>query len=571
MENYKTFFGFVFSVFKRNKLYFIIKVFLAIIQGLFPVVTALLPQYLLDSILVDKNFSYFLWYVLLFGCLQFSIPFLYSAIGIWLEKLLSKLNISVTDDMMNVMYNMKYEIYDNPENYNIINRSFAFSTGAGVNTFNTFLDMIALCITLISYAYIIAKFNWLILFIVVVSVIINYFIAIKKSKINITFKDKHTLIQRRIGHSKNIILNKYQVRDIHFNGTFGFVKKSFETNSVLYQKKLTQKNIKVLWLTQTGAMFQTIVTLFIMLSFGNMLYQNLITVGEYTVSLNTSLQFSNVVFSFINLLSNIYAGVLESKNYRDFLLLGNEDHKDNSYIHCDDNCFSKITFEKVSYQYFGTPSRALSDFSYEFNKGKMYVILGANGSGKSTLIKLLLGLYSATDGQIRINDSLLNDINIEDLYKNSAIVAQDFQFLDGFSIRENMNINSAEKEREFRELTNRYGFPVVDDLNVDLSKSFSENGLELSGGEKQKLAFIRAMLRKSDMMVLDEPTSAIDSITEQKIFSDLKEKQGDKLIICITHNHKMAEYADEILILDKGNLLKCGTYEELEREGYLIV
>ena len=179
MANFKTFFGFVFSVLKRNKLYFVIKIFLAVIQGLFPVVTALLPQYLLDSILVDNNFTYFLGYVILFVCLQFSMPFLYSAIEIWLEKLLLKLNIAITDDMMDVLYGMKYEIYDNPENHNIISRSFAFSTGAGVNTFNAFLDAVALNITLLSYAYIITKFNWLILLIVIVSVIINYFIGIK--------------------------------------------------------------------------------------------------------------------------------------------------------------------------------------------------------------------------------------------------------------------------------------------------------------------------------------------------------------------------------------------------------
>lgn len=570
MRHFKTFFGFVFNIFKSNKLYLFLKVTLAILQGLFPVFTAVLPQYLLDAILVDKNFTYFLYYVVLFTCLQFLTPFLFAGISIWLDKLLHKLNVAITDDMLDRLYVLKYEIYDNPENHNIINRAFAFSTGAGVSTFNAFLDMVALSITLVSYAYIIAKFNWLILLTVIFSVIVNYFIAIRKSKINLKFKDEQTTLQRRIDYSKNLILNKYQARDIHFNGTYDYVKKSFESKSYIFQRELTKKNCSILWLTQTGALFQSILTLFIMISFGSMLYQKLITVGEYTVSLNTSMQFSNVIFSFINLLSNIYAGILESKNYNAFLLL-NEKKAGNLQINSKTISYSKIQLDGVSYQYYGTEINALSDFSYEFKKGKMYVILGVNGSGKSTLIKLLLGLYSATGGTITIDDVPLENMDLDDFYSRIAVVAQDFQFLDGFSIRENLDIDSVEKELEFERLTTRYGFPRIENLDIDVSKYFCDNGIELSGGEKQKLAFIRAMLRKSNLLVLDEPTSAIDSITEEKIFSDLKNTTDNKLIICITHNQKMAKYADDILIIENGRLLRHGTYEELIKANCLIV
>ena len=273
MKNIRFFLGFIIDVYKKNRLYFFLKFFLSILQGCFPVITALIPQFLLDAILIDNNLIYFLSYVILFVCLQFTIPFIYSLLDIALERLFSKLNVGITSEMLDRLYHMRYETFDKPENYNVIIRSFDFSTGAGVNTFNTFLDIMALAITLMSFAYIVGRFNWWILLIIGISVLINYFIGIKKTKENTLFKNNQTVRQRRVGYCKTIFLDKYQVRDMHFSKTFDYVKKSFEMNSHLYQKDLTNKNLKIMWLTQIGALLQMLVIAIIMLSFGNMLYK----------------------------------------------------------------------------------------------------------------------------------------------------------------------------------------------------------------------------------------------------------------------------------------------------------
>lgn len=567
MQNIRTFFSFIFSVFKNSKVYLFVKTFLAILQGVFPVVTTILPQYLLDSIIDDRNISYFIAYVILYVCLQFFVPFFYSIIEIWLDKLLFKVNIRITNDMLDKMYGMKYEYYDDPESSNIFNRAFGFVTGAGVNTFSVFLEMIALSITMCSYAYIIARFNLLILIIVIMSVAINYCIMLKRTKTNVSFNNYHTLFQRKSSYLKNVILNKYIARDMHFNDTFDNVKNQFNNVSFGYNRELVKKNISMFGLNQIGSIFQGILTLTIMLYFGNMLYEQLISVGEYTVSLNASMQFSSIVFSFINLVSSVYAGILESENYRNFRKL--TDVKITGTPQCLLHENIEIEFKNVSYRYFGTTHNALTNFTYEFCEGKIYAIIGCNGSGKSTLIKLILGLYKPSDGEIKVNQLNMHDIDLMNYYNNLSVVSQDFTFVDGISIRENIGIDSLNKQELFAKLADRYNFPLVKDIECDYSKSFSEEGLELSGGEKQKLAVIRALLRDGKIVIFDEPTSAIDPVTEEKIFSDLRKNTRGKMTIFITHNHNMAKYADEVLILDKGNLLAHGSFEELREKELL--
>lgn len=569
MLKFKVFFKFIYDIFKTNKIYLFTKAFLAVLQGIFPVITTILPQYLLDAILIDHNLSYFFSYVVLYVVLQFFVPFIYSIIEIYLEKLLFKVNLQVTNEMLDKIYYMRYENYDNPENSNIINRAFRFATGAGINTFNVFLEMIALAITLCSYAYIIARFNIFVLLFVLISVSINYLLMLKKTKRNVAFNDEHTQLQRRIGYYKNVLLNKTQARDIHFAGTFESLKTLYNSRSYEYNCKLVKKNLCVFGLNQIGSFFQNILILAIMVSFGILLYDGKISVGEYTVSLNASTQFSTILFSFINYLSNVYSGVLEGKNYSEFILLTKNCLKKKSNISLD-SAF-KVDFDNVSYQYFGTEFDALHKFSYSFVNGKIYAILGNNGSGKSTLVKLLLGLYKPSAGKIMINEYDLESIDLSYFYDNLSVLAQDFCFVEGMSIKENLNINTSSKKKLFCKLAEKYEISGLIDSNIefDYSKSFDENGVELSGGEKQKLGMIRALLKDKKIMIFDEPTSSIDPENEERFFSSLKSIATDRLCIFITHNHKMAQYADEILLMENGVLMESGTYDDLKDKNLL--
>ncbi len=571
MKNFRFFLGFIFNIFKTNKFFLIVKILLAVIQGLFPVANAILPKYLLDSILVQNNFSYFIMYAILVVCLQFFVPFIYSITEILVNKLLFKVNLQVTNKMLDDIYNINYGYYDNPETFNEFNRAFNFATDTGINTLDSFLKMIGLIITISSYAYIIAKFNLSMLIIIIGSIAINYLLMIRRTKLETLFKNEHALTWRKNNYFKNLIMNKYQAREMHFNDIFNFVKSEYNNGICKYNDKLIKKNLSVFGFNQFGAIFQGILTFFIIFSFGTLLYNKTITIGEYTVSINASMQFSTIIFSFINLISNVYKGILESENYSKFKLIINHDKllSVNCYKkkikYTDENL--KIEFHSVSYSYFGTNTCALKNFSYKFNSGKIYAILGCNGSGKSTLIKLLLGLYNPTIGDITVNDTNMQKIDLIDFYKNLSVVSQDFQFVDGLSIEKNLNISSSKEKEKFFKLTNRYDLENIDDIEKEFSKIFNITGIELSGGEKQKLAIIRALIRNKRIMIFDEPTSAIDRANEKKFFCDLKTHKKDRLIIIITHNLNMAKYADEILIIDKGELFGCGNFEELKLKG----
>ena len=543
-------------MFRKNRLYVCTRIIMTIIQGFYPVINAVLPKYLLDAILVEQDWLYFIFYLVLAVSLEFTVPLVYSALKLCLDRFLFEVNVRVTTDMLDKVYGMYYGFYDDPETSNVINRAFGFATGSGVNTFQVFLDMIAQFITISSYIYIVAKFNWPILFLIAVSIVLNYLLMLKRTKLDVAFNNENVLQQRRMEYYKQLILNKNQAKDIHFNGNFKCVKDSYIKTSYRYNREFMKNNIRIFGLNQMGIFFQSALTFGMMFTFGHMLFVHTITMGEYTVLLNASMQFSNLIFGFINSISSVYTGVLESENYSKFLNLIQEEEKKKKYLTLLPYKEKiKINLDHVSYRYYGEEDYAIKDVSYEFCEGNVYAILGSNGSGKSTLIKLLLGLYYPSEGKVMVNGFDLSKCDLEEFYEHTMVVSQDFQFLDGISIRDNLCIDSLKKETVFRDYINQWELSGVNNIDMEFSKMFHEKGLELSGGEKQKLANIRAKLRNARIAVLDEPTSAIDAATEKKIFQDLCQDRENRITIYITHNYQMAQYADKMIFLDKGKLV----------------
>lgn len=230
-----------------------------------------------------------------------------------------------------------------------------------------------------------------------------------------------------------------------------------------------------------------------------------------------------------------------------------------------------IEFRNVSFRYPGNSDNpyVLNNISFTIKPGSKAAIVGVNGSGKTTLIKLLCRVYDPTEGAILVNGTDLRDINLHDWQRAIGILFQDFPIYN-LSIRDSIAVGRIEQQAEEAKLRRATAFSGADEFisNYDqlVWKEFKE-GIDLSKGQHQRLAVARMFYRDAPVTILDEPTAAIDAITEEKIFSALEQHMEGKTVILITHRFSTVKNADKILMLEQGKLVEQGSHRELMQLG----
>lgn len=229
----------------------------------------------------------------------------------------------------------------------------------------------------------------------------------------------------------------------------------------------------------------------------------------------------------------------------------------------------KIEFKNVSFTYPGQTRPVFTNLSLTIRPGEHVALVGENGAGKSTLIKLLLRFYQPTSGHIYINDQDLQAIAIGSLYTQLATLFQDFNQYP-FPINENITVGRADHKPNQDILNQAAKFGGIDKLvrkyphgwETVLDASFKK-GIEPSGGQWQRVALSRAFYRQAQMLILDEPTSAIDAKAEYDIFNNIFDHYGSKTALIVSHRFSTVRRADRIIVLDKGKIVEQGTHKEL--------
>jgi len=263
--------------------------------------------------------------------------------------------------------------------------------------------------------------------------------------------------------------------------------------------------------------------------------------------LKTNTEYLDTTFEFLDIPNAMYQGSLTT-----------EKRSDRQY---------EVEFKNVSFKYPGSENWALKNVSMKFKVGKRLAIVGENGSGKTTFIKLLCRLYDPQEGQILLNGIDIRKYNYRDYMDVFSIVFQDFQLISQ-PLGANVAGSSTYDEAKVRKALMDAGFgerlaTMPDGLNTQLYKDFTENGVEVSGGEAQKIAIARALYKDAPFIILDEPTAAFDPIAEAEIYSKFNDISGDKTAIYISHRLSSCKFCDEIAVFHQGGLIQQGTHESL--------
>ena len=229
-----------------------------------------------------------------------------------------------------------------------------------------------------------------------------------------------------------------------------------------------------------------------------------------------------------------------------------------------------VEFRNVSFHYPGSETDVLKNVSTTLRAGKKQALVGANGAGKTTFVKLLCRLYDPTEGQILLNGTDIREYDYDEYLRLFSFVFQDFK-LFAFGLGENVAACGEYDPARAEACLNKAGFSerlrsMPAGLDTCLYRDLSENGVEISGGEAQKIALARALYRESPMIVLDEPTAALDPIAEAQVYAGFDDMVGDRTAVYISHRLSSCRFCDEITVFDGGRIVQQGTHDELMQE-----
>lgn len=256
-------------------------------------------------------------------------------------------------------------------------------------------------------------------------------------------------------------------------------------------------------------------------------------------------------------------------NYQEYFNLPNVQYNGHLPVEKRDDSQYQITFKDVSFSYPGSDEKILDHVSFDLNIGKKLAIVGPNGAGKTTFIKLLCRLYDQTEGEILLNGIDIRKYDMLEYRSLFSVVFQDFK-LFSFDIGQNVAADLEYDEERVWECMDKAGLKErvlrMDDGVHTLVSQTAEGGVEISGGEAQKLAIARALYKDAPIVILDEPTSALDPISEYEIYSRFDSLVENKTSIYISHRMSSCRFCDEILVFDQGRMVQRGNHDSLMKQ-----
>ncbi|MDR1328421.1 MAG: ABC transporter ATP-binding protein/permease [Oscillospiraceae bacterium] len=297
------------------------------------------------------------------------------------------------------------------------------------------------------------------------------------------------------------------------------------------------------------------------------------TLGQVTQYVGAVTLFTGAVTGLVSTLTNFAQNTPFLQKLYDFLdlpklkyggTLTTEKRADNEY---------ELEFKNVSFRYPGTTDYALKDLNLKLHIGRKMAVVGMNGSGKTTMIKLLCRLYDPTEGEITLNGIDIKKYDYREYMNLFAVVFQDFK-LTGFSLGQNVAAAVDYDAERAARLLKTVGLDIAPPgggngeaqkltLETPLYKSFDKNGTEISGGEAQKIALARALYRACPVIILDEPTAALDPIAESEIYEKFDGLVGESTAIYISHRLSSCRFCDDIAVFDGGELVQRGSHDAL--------
>jgi ATP-binding cassette, subfamily B, bacterial len=568
-------------VWESSRSWTIARIILVSIQGILPLAAIYLAKLIIDTVTANFNapdktaiFQQILPLLLLAALVTIIITLCQS-----LTELVNTAHSQkVTDYMQGIIHTKSIEAdleyYENSEYHDALQRAQQEAPYRPPQILNRLAEIGQNGISLVAMIGLLITLHWSIIGILLIAAIPAVLVRLRYSRIMYRWQRRRTELERQSAYLGWIVTGDMFAKEIRLFDLGSFFSRQYlQIRKQLYKEKLTISTGRSI----SFFLAQSVAGIFVFVIFVYIIYQTIqgvLLLGDLVLYFQALQRGQVNLKSLLTSLSGLYEDNLFLANLYEFLDLKPKIIEPAYPKLVPQPMHRGIVFENVNFNYSASSREALKNINLIVKPGETIALVGENGSGKTTLIKLLCRLYDPTSGSITVDGINIRDFKIADLRKQIGVIFQDYSKYH-FTAAENIrlgNIDILPGDRQITAAACRSGADEViqrlpQKYETILGKLF-ETGEELSIGQWQKVALARAFLRDSQVIVLDEPTSAMDPKAEYEVFSKFRELIKDQAAILITHRLSTVRMADRIYVMDQGAIIESGTHKELlQKQG----
>lgn len=463
---------------------------------------------------------------------------------------------------------LEYSYVENSDSWDLISRVLSDTEQKWMNIIDAVLSLTKLFIGIIGVLFVIAGYVWWAAVLILLFCIPLFAFSIKGGKKNYQAHRDVSKIIRKYNYLDWVLRDRENVNE---RKLFSYSKELSEKFGEEYRKAFwieTKTQIHWSLKTKMSGGLSSIAALLIVITLIQPTVTGKISIGIFVSLVNAVFQMtSQMSWGLSRNIDALVSGYEFGKDVNNFSMMSEEDGV------LDDSVYFKnietIEFRQVTFRYPGSEIDVLNNVSFIMEYGTNYALVGANGAGKTTVIKLLTGLYDNYSGEILINGKELREYSKAEQKGMFAVVFQDY-VQHSMSIRDNLQIANPNGEIDEKLIREKIAQFDMDKFVKDLPNGvdtvlgkIEKEGIDLSGGQWQKLAMIRALIRPAKIRILDEPTAALDPKMESEVYRLFQQLTDDKLTILISHRLGFARMADNIIVFSEGSVLEQGDFETL--------
>lgn len=561
-------------VWQTSFIYTIILGSIALLQGILPVINLWIGKLIIDSVvsaLNSQTSSTHLRNILMLAGVELIIVWIADLLGrsnTFVSKTLSNLfEIRINTLILNKTLELDLAYYETPSFHDILQRARTDAGSRPVAMFRSVFSMVQNLTGITMMLLLVIKFSWIASLVLILATVPHFFIDIKYSRRSYSLQRSQTAERRRAGYFSAVLTSNIKEVKLFGIGRY-LIDRWKEICKQLYceNKSLSLKNATAGFLAEIPS------RLSLYGCYGYVLYKaasRYITLGDMTMYVQAFRKIQDSFKLIMEAISFIYELNLYVTSFFTFLELKPKVVNALNARPFPKSIKSGIEFKNVSFRYTEDGEMILHNIEFKIRPGESIALVGKNGAGKTTIVKLLTRLYDPTEGSILIDGIDIKMFDLSELTQNIGVIFQDFSkyFV---SAKENIGFGNVDKMEDMAQIievarksgADKFINHLPHKYNTMLGKLF-DGGVELSGGEWQKIALARAFMRDAQILILDEPTASLDAEAEYEIFKLFRGLTYGKITILISHRFSTVRMADRILVIEKGRIIEHGSHNEL--------